>query len=98
MQAIHKRLIMQYRKNGNEYVDYIIEDKEGYGKSIAPLKWLRLDLPDATTEHQEKRCYAFLIKKMRAKMNFGRFIDIDRANKKKGITLDMPKEYYLTMI
>jgi len=99
MKAISKHMSIQYRKNGNEYIDYVIQDAEDYIKSVSPIQFIKLDLPDTTTEYQSNKCYSLLIWGKRNKMVFGRFLDIVKENKAKGITMENnPKEFYMSMI
>lgn len=104
--AVSKKLIVGYRKNGNEYVDYLlvgenVEGKEGLNsvKSVSPIQWTKLDLPDTTTEHSSVHCYGILASGIREKMLFGRFIDLVNSAKSKGIDYrTQPKEFYLFAI
>lgn len=97
--AISKRLSKQYRRNGNAFVDYILEDAEGYIKSISPIQWTKLNLKDTTSEYQEKECYNLLIQHLRKTENFGRFIEMVKKAKAQNITMENnPKEFYLLAI
>lgn len=99
IQAEYKKLSLQYRKNGNAYVDYSIVDKEGNWKSVSPRQWVRLNLPDKTSEYQEKECYTLLVNQLRDRTSFGMFLDIVNNAKKNGISFhDDKKAFYLFAI
>lgn len=99
MKATHKELSIQYRKNGNKYVDYLIGDDEGFIKSVPPIKWTKLNLKDKTTSYNEKECYTFLLKNLFSKLSFGKQVDLNIKMKKQGLRLwDNPKISYINML
>ena len=99
-EAVKKLMTIQYRKRTNaEYIEYLLEDKDGYVKSVSPNQFVHVNLPDETSEYASMKCYSLLVANVRAKESFGRFIDL--VNKAKTLGIDWsnnPKDFYLKVV
>jgi len=94
MNAEYKKLALEHRKNGNEFISYLI-GKDDSVKNISPKKWFYLDLPDTTSEHQSNKCYRLLANKIRESLSFGQFLDLVNKAKAKNISYrENPREWF----
>jgi hypothetical protein len=96
--AVKKRLSLQHRRNGVAYVDYLIEDKDGLLKSVSPIQWTKIDLPDTTTDYNNRECYRILLKSFQDKISFGRFYEIVKKAESMGLDRKNAKDIYLFAI
>lgn len=71
---IYKKLSIQYRKNGNEYIDYLLCNDDGYIKSISPRQWKYNQLKDVTNNSHKKECYLLFIKQWRKSTSFSQVL------------------------
>ena len=44
-----KKRARQYRKNGNEVIEYWLQNEEGFIKTVSPMQFHKSPLPDVTT-------------------------------------------------
>ena len=96
--AVKKRLSLQHRRYGAPYVDYLIEYEDGFLKSISPIQWTKINLPDTTTDYNNKECYRILLKSLQDKISFGRFYDIVKKAESMGLDRKNAKDIYLFAI
>lgn len=76
MQAITKRRLIEYKRDGTERVTYELQNKEGSLKTISPLQWFFVDLEDITPNSIKEK--AAKLRYKAAKRNFGRQVDDNR--------------------
>lgn len=61
-----KRLSVSYRKNGNEFVEYMLVDNEGCLKAVGPAQWKKNPLPDTTTDYVAGEALKILARKIQS--------------------------------
>jgi hypothetical protein len=44
-----KKRARQYRKNGNEVIEYWLQSEDGFIKTVSPMQFHKSQLPDVTT-------------------------------------------------
>jgi hypothetical protein len=77
-----KKRARQYRKNGNEVIEYWLQNEDGFIKTVSPMQFHKSPLPDVTTPETLEWAAANAI----GGLQFNRRVEANRMMRDKGMS------------